>query len=282
MENVLVNVEEVKVATIDSREVADMLGKKHKEVLKDIEGSKDKKTVGIIPTLIGANFDPIKFFIESTYVDARNRNQKCYLVTKMGCELLGNKQQGEKGIAFSAKYVERFNAMERDLAIAKFNLPSTYKEALIALVAAEEEKELLIADNMVKEAKLLEQAPKVELYEDFLSTDRLYSVNDIAKILAIKDMGKNNLYKWLRWNKIFMDGFEAYQRYIKSGHVVHRNRRYEYGTGKKKREVVEICAYFTPKGVEYLYNKLRKEGYVSNKTLATVMEELEPTTDKLN
>ena len=29
---------------------------------------------------------------------------KCYLVTKMGCELLGNKQQGEKGILFSAKY----------------------------------------------------------------------------------------------------------------------------------------------------------------------------------
>lgn len=99
------------LATIDSREVAEMLGKEHKYVLRDIEGTDD--VVGIIPTLIGANLHSSKYFIESRYKDTRNRNQKCYLVTKMGCELLGNKQQGEKGILFTAKYVERFNQMEQ-------------------------------------------------------------------------------------------------------------------------------------------------------------------------
>lgn len=55
----------------------------------------------------------------------------------MGCELLGNKQQGAKGIEFYAKYVERFNQMEKEIAMSKFSLPTTFKEALLLLVEAE-------------------------------------------------------------------------------------------------------------------------------------------------
>ena len=135
--------------------------------------------------------------------------------------------------------------------------------------------------NKEKEELLIEQAPKVDLYEDFISTDNLYSVGDIAKTLAIKEMGKNNLYKYLRWNKIFMEGYEAYQRYVKSGHVVHRNRTYTYGKGENAKTKTEICGYFTPKGVEYLYKKLKRDGYKTPKTLEKVVEELKPTTDKI-
>lgn len=100
------------VCAIDSREVAEMLGKEHKYVLRDIEGT--ESVVGIIPTLESANLHYQNYFIPSTY-KAGTREYKCYLVTKMGCELLGNKQQGEKGILFTAKYVERFNAMEKEV-----------------------------------------------------------------------------------------------------------------------------------------------------------------------
>lgn len=103
-----------KVSTLDSREVAEMLGKEHSEVLKEIEGRKDNKNVGIIPTLEKGNFHLSNYFIPSTY-KAGTREYKCYLVTKMGCELLGNKQQGEKGILFTAKYVEAFNKMEEHI-----------------------------------------------------------------------------------------------------------------------------------------------------------------------
>lgn len=101
------------VPYLDSREVADMLGKEHKYVLRDIEGT--DKVTGIVPTLLSANLHPDKYFIESTYKDGSGKSNKCYLVTKMGCELLGNKQQGEKGILFTAKYVEAFNKMEEHI-----------------------------------------------------------------------------------------------------------------------------------------------------------------------
>lgn len=279
------------IATIDSREVAEMLGKEHKQVLEYIKGS--KKVTGIIPTLESRGLHSSKYFIESQYESGRNKKKNpCYLVTKMGCELLANKQQGEKGILFSAKYVERFNEMEKEIAMKQFNLPTTYKEALLALVAAEEEKEQLIADNNKKQELLEAQAPKIDLYNDFINSDSIYSVNEIAKCLAIKDLGRNNLYKWLRWNKILIDGSrEAYQPHINAGYIVHRITKYprpQYGmvlneeTGKKERMLIEtkydqdIKAYFTAKGVEWLYKKLVKEGYVMPKTLKEVMETLTP------
>ena len=149
MENELIkiatNEEGKNIPVIDSREVAKMLGKEHKYVLRDIEGT--ESVVGIIPTLESANLHYQNYFIPSTY-KAGTREYKCYLVTKMGCELLGNKQQGEKEILFTAKYVERFNQYEEQLKQTQQpQLPQTYLEALKALVASEEEKQKIQEEN---------------------------------------------------------------------------------------------------------------------------------------
>jgi hypothetical protein len=37
----------------------------------------------------------------------------CFLLTKMGCEMVANKLTGEKGVLFTAAYVIEFNRMER-------------------------------------------------------------------------------------------------------------------------------------------------------------------------
>ena len=255
--------------TIDSREVATMTGKEHKQLLKDIRKYNAFLAEGKVS--LG------DFFIESNYKDANNQERPCYLLTKKGCDMVANKMTGKKGVLFTAAYVTRFEEMEKELSINKFNLPTTYKEALLQLVAAEEEKEKLIASNKEKEEQLKIAAPKLNLYNDFISTKNLYSVGQLAKCFAIKNLGKNNFYKWLRWNKIFMDGYEAYQRFVTEGKVIHRERTYTYGKGDNKKTVHDMCAYFTPKGVEYIYKKLMKDGYVSNKTLETILEELKHT-----
>ena len=110
-DGLLVGYKDNQLATIDSREVAQMMNKRHSEILEYINGS--NKVVGIIPTLLNGGIRLANYFIESSYKDGSGKTNKCYLVTKMGCELLGNKQQGEKGILFTAKYVERFNQMEQ-------------------------------------------------------------------------------------------------------------------------------------------------------------------------
>ena len=57
---VIINKEGKNIPVIDSREVAEMLGKTHAELLKEIEGRKDNKNVGIIPTLLKSNFEPLR------------------------------------------------------------------------------------------------------------------------------------------------------------------------------------------------------------------------------
>ena len=143
MELVKMN-EEVK-ETIDSREVATMMDRTHSELLQMIQGS--GKNLGIIPVLTKGNFHVVDYFIESTYKDNKGEERECYLCTKMGCEMLGSKLQGEKGILFSAKYVKRFNEMEKEIKKHQPKLPTTYKEALKQLLSQVEENEKLLEDN---------------------------------------------------------------------------------------------------------------------------------------
>lgn len=270
--------------TINSREVAEMVSMRHTDLMRKING--------YVEILLNAKLRSVDFFIEDSYKDASGKENKCYQLTRKGCDMVANKLTGEKGVLFTAAYVTRFEEMEKEIAMKQFNLPTTFKEALLMLVEAEEEKERLIADNNKKQELLVAQAPKIDLYNDFVNQDTIYSVNEIAKCLAIKNLGRNKLYKWLRWNKIFIgETYEAYQRYINSGYVVHRVTSYEVPkyemvldkkTGKKVKTVVETKkinetkAFFTAKGVEWLYKKLVKAGEVIPKTLNEVMNELTP------
>ena len=106
---VLKNNEGQAVQTIPSYEVAKMMEKEHWEVLRMLEGSKDRK--GIIQTLNDHQMGVVEYFVPSTYVDDKGETRKCYECTKMGCDMLANKMTGEKGILFTAKYVKRLNEM---------------------------------------------------------------------------------------------------------------------------------------------------------------------------
>ena len=107
----IVNGKEVKV--IDSREVDEMMGKEHKEIMWYIDGNEKRNIVGIRPTLASSGIELSNYFIESTYND-RGRTKKRYLVTKKGAELLGGRLQGTKGIIFNTLFNDRFKAMECD------------------------------------------------------------------------------------------------------------------------------------------------------------------------
>ena len=96
---------------IDSREVALLIGKQHNHLLRDIRGY-----CSIITNFIESNFGLNDFFVESTYFDSIGRELPCYLLTKMGCEMVANKLTGEKGVLFTAAYVFKFNEMETEAA----------------------------------------------------------------------------------------------------------------------------------------------------------------------
>ena len=136
-----------KTITIDSREVAEMLETSHSKIIRKLEGDKTHK--GIIQVLSEAQLGVSEYFIESSYKDNSGKTNKCYLLTRLGCDFIANKFTGEKGILFTAKYVKRFNEMENKLKEQEnqFKLPKTYKEALLQLVEQVEANEKLQLEN---------------------------------------------------------------------------------------------------------------------------------------
>ena len=95
--------------TLDSREVAEMVGKQHKHLLRDINGYIENMKQGTEPKVglsaAELKIEPSEFFIPSTYTDSTGRELPCFLVTKKGCEFIANKLTGEKGTKFTALYV---------------------------------------------------------------------------------------------------------------------------------------------------------------------------------
>lgn len=92
----------------DSRDVAAMVDKQHKDLMRDIRGYVDQMEDGG-----ERNFAPTDFFKPGTYLSEQNKQLPCYLISKKGCEFVANKLTGNKGVLFTAAYVTKFNAMEQ-------------------------------------------------------------------------------------------------------------------------------------------------------------------------
>lgn len=92
--------------TLTSLEVAEMVGKNHKEVLRDIRKIIEQS---------GQRKVALTYFQEDTYEDVQGKSQPMYRVTKKGCEIFGNRMAGVKGTQFTFGYVERFNQMEKHI-----------------------------------------------------------------------------------------------------------------------------------------------------------------------
>lgn len=95
---------------LTSMEVAQMVDKKHYDLLKDIRRYTSQLGEGKISVS--------DFFSESTYTTEQNKTVACYLVTKKGCEFIAHKLTGQKGTEFTARYINRFHEMEHELITA--------------------------------------------------------------------------------------------------------------------------------------------------------------------
>jgi Rha family phage regulatory protein len=236
----------------DSREVARMIGKRHDHLIRDIDGyaeilgqSKD----GFAAPKIGVS----DFFVKSSYKDGTGRTLPCYLITKKGCEFVANKLTGEKGICFTAIYVNAFHTMEDQ--ISKPQLPQDYLSALKALVASEEEKQKLTA-------KAEQNAPKV-LFADAVATAKSsILIGDLAKLIRQNghEIGQKRLFQWLRDKGYLMGRGESYnlptQYSMERGLMEIKERTINNPDGSS---IVTKTPKITGKGQQYFINKFLKK-----------------------
>ena len=113
--------------TIDSREVAKMVNKEHKNLLRDIRNYiKDMNEVAQL------NFEPGEFFQQSNYFDENQQPRPSYQITKKGCEFISNKLTGKKGTLFTAAYINRFHEMEQALSLPQHETTKAFSIGEVA------------------------------------------------------------------------------------------------------------------------------------------------------
>jgi Rha family phage regulatory protein len=106
-------------AMIDSRTVAEVFEKEHKNVMQSIE----KLKADAVKTAVNSenqsaensadyNKDINAMFVQSVYKDAMGRKQKCYNMTRDGFSLLIMGFTGAKALEWKLKYIKAFNNME--------------------------------------------------------------------------------------------------------------------------------------------------------------------------
>lgn len=87
--------------TVSSKEVSEMLGKRHDNFMRDIR--KYISTLGD---------EAPKYFVDGSYKDGLGKTRSGYEVTLAGCELIAGRMIGEKSTVFKQKYLQIFQPEE--------------------------------------------------------------------------------------------------------------------------------------------------------------------------
>ena len=228
---------------LDSREVAEMVGKEHNKLLRDIRV--------YITQLNASKVGHTDFFTESQYTDKSNRQKPCYLVTKNGCEFIAHKLTGVKGTEFTAKYINRFHEMEDTI---KTQLPQG--NDLIALAVIEAQKMIAERDKQIERMK-----PK-EIFADAVSASKdAILIGDLAKLISQNGyrIGQNRLFDWLRNNGYLIKSGSSrnrpMQRYVEQGLFEVKETAINMPNGNVR---TALTTKVSGKGQQYFVNKFLK------------------------
>jgi anti-repressor protein len=210
---------------ISSREIAELTGKEHRNVKRDIENALGK--------------DALKF--EHIYLDSMNRQQTEYILPK-------NIALGiVSGYSFDLrmKIINRLDELEQNK-----NIPLTYEEVM--------QNALMIADKRVKELeyKIKEDKPLTDFGRIISNSNASIGVGAFAKVIE-KDLnisfGRNTCFKWLRDNGYLTLKNEPIQRFINQG--IFDTTEHHRSNGNF--ESIDVVTLITGKGQKYLFEKIK-------------------------
>ncbi len=220
-------------ANISSREIAQITGTQHKNVMRSI-----RKMEAAWTEVSGASFTL------GSYKDNSNRNQPMYLLKKDESLFISTKFND----VVRAKLVLRWKELEGEEKSMDFSNPDT------VLMLAQNWKDEMQKRELA-EAKVKELAPKAELASIVIERGASVNVGQAAKLLQL-GFGRNTLHKRLRdlgvW---FRYRNEPKQKYIDAGlfeikeSVVNRDG---------EPPLVTMTALVTQKGLTWL-NQHRQE-----------------------
>lgn len=206
-------------AIMSSLVIAEITGKAHKEVMRDIRA-----------TLAQVGIDERKFALY--YFDRTNRRRPCYGLPRRECDLVIS--------GYSATYrlaiIDRWQELEAKEAP---KLPTTFSDAL-----------RLAADL---QDRLDEVAPKLEFYERVTSSADVCQMAIAAQVTKLP-FGRNTLFDKLREMGVLIAGGERHnlplQEYVDQG--LFTVNQHSYRHPKTGKTMISITPAVTQKGLAWI------------------------------
>ena len=185
-----------------SLEIAEVTGKRHDSVLRDIRN------------LLSQGVDAHNF-VETSYTDKANRQQKCFTLTKKGCLILASGYDA----LLREKIINRWEELEIQVRKSEIIMPNFSNPAEAARAWADQyEKNLALeAHNKELKEENLHLAPKGEYFDDLVARNLLTNFTKVAHQLNIK---RKTFIEWLIRDKfIYRDQKNKLVPYAKYAHT---------------------------------------------------------------
>lgn len=177
--------------TMSSLEIAELTGKQHSHVMRDIRNILEQ---GVAESNFGLG----------SYSDANGQNRPCYFLTKKGCLILASGYDA----LLRERIINRWEELELEKKQELPKLPQTFAEAL--RLAAEQAEQL-----EKQQARIEEMKPKEEFFDQVTDSKDACDMATVAKVLNM-GIGRNKLFEILRDNKILQGNNQQMQRYVDS------------------------------------------------------------------
>lgn len=227
--------------TMSSREIAELTGKRHDNVLRDCD-------------VLNENYEKMGFLkIEEgyyTHPNTGNQQHREYRLTKMQTFDLMTGYNVELRIKVNRRWAE-LEAKEQS---HHAQIPQSFSEAL--RLAAEQAEKI-----EAQQKQLQEQAPKVLFADTVIGSQSSCLIGELAKLITQKgyEIGEKRLFKWLRENHYLGKKGEYYnipnQQYVEQG-LFELKKGTRSGNGGVMHTT--ITPKVTGKGQVYFVNKFLK------------------------
>lgn len=238
----------IKKGTMTSLEIAEVTGKRHDSILRDIRN------------ILSQGVDAHNF-VETSYTDKSNRQQKCYTLTKKGCLILASGYD----VILREKIINRWEELETKER-NKYQVPQSFAEALMLAAKQQEqieEQQRQLEANSKEIVELngaiAEMEPKVTYVDMILASKETVTTTQIAQDYGQSAKAFNVLLRNFGVQHKVGGQWVLYAKHLPFGYVqsdtfpiVHKN-----GTNG-----TVMHTKWTQKGRLFLYEELKKHNII--------------------